>query len=174
MYSSLHFPSENSVEGVPSSWTKTIDGKLYCHWPNAKPDKISCMIKKGVAVSDKYTWKLFPCVLKNTSETYDEMKRNIKMIELAVTTDVNSSNSDSNSMEPSSSEDELPEPPERLTLKNKIVVSESSSSEEVDAVQPKKKKLCTVDEADQVKKRKYSMKANQTFTFEKEIPKTFT
>ena len=130
-----------------------MHSSLYCHWPNAKPDKIFCMIEKGVAVSDKYAWKLFPCVLKNTFETYDEMKRNIKMIELAVTTDVNSSNSGSNSIEPSSSEDELPEPPERLTLKNKIVL-ESSSSEEVDAVQPKKKKLCPVDEADQLKKKK--------------------
>ena len=145
MYSILHFPKDNSVEGVLSSWVKTLDGKLYCQWPNTKGQKNSNMIRNCVApeTTSKYTWSLYPSVLKCTCANYEEMRQKVREAERPTTTDLNTSDSASGSVELSSSENELPTPPKRKTLQKKRVHTDYSEEEAEDLMPPKKKKMCS-------------------------------
>ena len=94
MYSIVVFPKENSaVEGVPSSWTTTHLEKLYCMWPDVKLDKLSVLIRKCSKPSDSFTWKLVRCILKDTAETYEEMRSKAKQVEAETPTDINSTTS---------------------------------------------------------------------------------
>ena len=127
MYSVVHFPDENSVEGVPKKWVrKGRNDKTFCYWPPStfKRNLISKLVKEVASPSED--WCLYPCVIKFEVADYNNMLTKAKEAEIATTEAPSSSDGE----EPSTS-----------NQKKRTLQSDSESSFDLPSPPPKRKKI---------------------------------
>lgn len=125
MYSIVIFQTEKGtpVEGVPTSWLKTVNHETYCYWPKKDPSQL---IRRYVTADP--SWKLFKCKVLSKAATYEQMtKQRKESMELTLEQDTENSAVE----ESSGTEEDIPIQPSS-SQKRKTNQNEANISSEPD------------------------------------------
>ena len=109
----VNFIIDNSVEGVPSSWIKTVKGQTLCYWPiKINGTSLTNLIK--ALHPPKLTWSLLKCKIYFEANSYQEMREKCQEAVYLTSSENTEGESDANlvAVGESSSDEDIPQLPQ--------------------------------------------------------------